>query len=181
VTLVSVVWRDFRAASERLISQRLRFSCPLGLDGPGRDRTCDLGIKSGRQPLVRFCARWADHTFEANPLAAARVLSDRRVDLLLTRSVACESDTTARAKCPVRFLAARLTLPCDPGATRRGACASGPPTVWALCEELGQLVDVEQELAELGEAFGAELVRPGGLDLGDGFADHADRRVAACG
>src|SRR6266542_2546554 len=60
-------------------------------------------------------------------------------------------------------------------------CVSGASTVWVISEELRQLADVEQELSELGDAFGAELLRPGGFDLGDGFADHADRRVAAFG
>jgi hypothetical protein len=66
-------------------------------------------------------------------------------------------------------------------ATRRGRVRFGAADVWRFCEELGQLVDVEQELAELGGAFGAELVCPGGLDLGDCLADHTDRRVAARG
>ena len=48
-----------------------------------------------------------------------------------------------------------------------------------VSEELCQLTDVEQELAELGETFRAELLRPGGLDLGNGFAERkADGRAA---
>ena len=42
-------------------------------------------------------------------------------------------------------------------------------------------VELEQEFAELGEAFRAELLRPGGLDFADGFADDADRGRAAWG
>src|SRR6266508_1092272 len=46
---------------------------------------------------------------------------------------------------------------------------------------LPRLVELEQEFAELGEAFRAELLRPGGLDFADGFADDADRGRAAWG
>jgi uncharacterized membrane protein len=46
MTLGFVVCCGFRAVSEELTSQRLRFSYALGLNGPGRIRTCDLGIKS---------------------------------------------------------------------------------------------------------------------------------------
>jgi hypothetical protein len=45
----------------------------------------------------------------------------------------------------------------------------------------GELVERQQQLAELQEAFRAELSRRGGLDLGDGFADQADGGVAAGG
>jgi hemolysin III len=45
-TLVFVVCCGFRAVSEVLTSQRLRFSFPLGLYGPGWIRTSGLGIKS---------------------------------------------------------------------------------------------------------------------------------------
>jgi hypothetical protein len=36
-------------------------------------------------------------------------------------------------------------------------------------------LEFEQEVAELGEAFRAELLRPSGFHLGDRVADHADR------
>jgi hypothetical protein len=67
----------------------------------------------------------------------------------------------------------RFALPCDPGATwpRRVWSRLRGPQWSAISNELRQLADVEQELAELGEAFRAELLRPGGFDLGDGFAD----------
>src|SRR5215207_7535842 len=45
----------------------------------------------------------------------------------------------------------------------------------ADCAGLGQLVELEEEGAELGEPLGAELLRPGCLDVGDGLADDSDR------
>ena len=55
VTLVFVVWRNCRAGSEPLTSQRFRFSRLLGFDGPGRTRTCDLGIKSPGEEAAAKC------------------------------------------------------------------------------------------------------------------------------
>src|SRR3954463_10778509 len=46
-------------------------------------------------------------------------------------------------------------------------------------DRLRELVEVEQEKAELREAFRAELLRPGGFHLSNGVTDHADRGVAA--
>jgi hypothetical protein len=59
--------------------------------------------------------------------------------------------------------------------------SAGRSAVWAISEALCELTDLEQELAKFGEAFGSELLRPGSLNLGDCFPDHADRRVTACG
>jgi hypothetical protein len=65
--------------------------------------------------------------------------------------------------------------------------ASGRPAVLVAADAPGELsalprlVELEQEFAELGEAFRAELLRPGGLDFADGFADDADRGRAAWG
>src|SRR3954447_12028198 len=64
--------------------------------------------------------------------------------------------------------------------TRSCLCSLGRRQWSWVSEELCQLTDVEQELAELGETFRAELLCPGGLDLGNGFADHVDRGIAAC-
>ena len=46
---------------------------------------------------------------------------------------------------------------------------------------LRQFVELEQEGTELGEAFSAEFLRPRGLEIGNGLADHADRGAAARG
>jgi hypothetical protein len=59
----------------------------------------------------------------------------------------------------------------------RSVAAGAPGKLSAL----PRLVELEQEFAELGEAFRAELLRPGGLDFADGFADDADRGRAAWG
>ena len=45
LTLGSSVCGGFRATSEALTSEALGFSCRLGFDGPGEDRTHDLRIK----------------------------------------------------------------------------------------------------------------------------------------
>ncbi len=55
-------------------------------DGPGRDRTCDLGIKSGRQALVVAGAGWSKRVVEPDQLACSRVLWRGLVDLLLTHT-----------------------------------------------------------------------------------------------
>src|SRR3954452_6402376 len=46
---------------------------------------------------------------------------------------------------------------------------------------VGQLVELEEEGAELGDPLRAELLRPGRLHFGDRLADDADRRGAALG
>src|SRR5262249_11698361 len=43
--------------------------------GPGRDRTCDLGIKSGPQQLVRPRESWLKRIVEPGSLVFARALS----------------------------------------------------------------------------------------------------------
>src|SRR5215208_1797894 len=47
------------------------------------------------------------------------------------------------------------------------------------CAQLGQPVELEQEVAELVETFRSELLSPCGLDLADGLSDHAHRSDAA--
>ena len=82
----------------------------------------------------------------------------------------------------------RLTL-VRAGRPSVGALAreqSAPKATWLerharLARPLREPADFEQEVAELGEAFRAELLRPGGLDFADRLADHADRGVAAWG
>src|SRR3954452_3241771 len=46
---------------------------------------------------------------------------------------------------------------------------------------LGQLVELEEERAKLGEPLRAELLRPGRLDFGDRLAGDADRGGGAGG
>src|SRR3954471_13166218 len=50
-----------------------------------------------------------------------------------------------------------------------------------IARGLGQLVELEEERAELGEPLRAELLRPGRLDFRDRLADDADRGGAAWG
>src|SRR5438552_5938113 len=49
----------------------------------------------------------------------------------------------------------------------------------AECAQLRHLVELEQEVAELREARRAELLRPGGLHVGNCLADYANRGGAA--
>jgi hypothetical protein len=61
---------------------------PANRDGPGRDRTCDLGIKSGCHALAVARARWLKRLVEPNQFGCSWVLWRGIVDLLLTHAVA---------------------------------------------------------------------------------------------
>jgi hypothetical protein len=58
-------------------------------DGPGRDRTCDLGIKSGRHALVVARGCWKNRVVAPDQLGPVRVRWRGIVDLPLTHFVIC--------------------------------------------------------------------------------------------
>jgi hypothetical protein len=92
VTGELVVWSGLRRLWDRLGRLAARFSCPIGFDGPGRDRTCDLGIKSPARQHAAGCselkdaANRADHRCSKQQRAASN--GDKRLRALYARPLA---------------------------------------------------------------------------------------------
>jgi hypothetical protein len=64
-------------------------------DGPGRTRTCDLGIKSGCRALLSARNSWANRFVEPSQIESVGVLWRRIVDLLLTSTLTKETTQSA--------------------------------------------------------------------------------------